>query len=870
MRRRPLALDESAQRLIEEKFAYKRALAAARENDLFGIFGETLTEDEALALKYLYAYMPLNDLADYEGSLFLAHVRQTLQIRNAVPWGDRIPDPLFFHFVLPYRVNNENIEDHRLRLFEDIYPRVQGMSMAEAILETNHWCHEKANYAPNDRRTVSPLTLMRTALGRCGEQSTLAVAALRSIGIPARQVYTPRWAHCDSNHAWVEAWEDGTWHFLGACEPEPRLDRGWFRRPARRAMLVHTRVAADYSGPETVTLARPWYSELNLLHQYADTKVLKIRAVDSNGQPVQANVDIQLYNYAELSTIVPLETDETGGASVTLGLGDTWISAYGSGGWGFAKCSAGETGEVILTLSREWPNDTVMELEMVPPPEQPDVESELVTEEESSVHERRVKQGAQIRADYEATFLGEKDAEALAAECSLPADRVCNALRKARGNSREIAAYLREQSPVYGEWCLRLLEVLNEKDLTDTFRGTLEDHLTFSMMEKGETDDDTFALYLLNPRADFEMLTPYRAFFRRHFGEERLAEYSADPHRLAEFLETEFEIIEDLTFYKGSVTPVGSCRLKKGDQLARDILFVAASRSAGIPARLEPSDRRPQFWRGGAWHDVRFGKSAAAAGPGAGKIETGSVAWVKDEESEEQAKYFLNFTLARFENGAYHTLQYERGESDVFDRPFDVQAGRYRLTTGVRLGDGSAWVCLRFFEVKPGQLASIPLAFRKRPSDFPVIGTANLHACAQSQTGETQPLAGLAGRAGTLLAWIEPDREPSKHLLRELREMKAEWESSGVSIVCLIGEAKWNVSSALFDDRELPSNLWFGKENQAYDTLASVDNTDSPERAKEFPIVYAIDADHRIRYRSSGYKLGISKEAAALFKALAP
>ena len=32
----------------------------------------------------------------------------------------------------------------------------------------------------------------------------------------SRQVYTPRWAHTDDNHAWVEAWVNGKWYFLGA------------------------------------------------------------------------------------------------------------------------------------------------------------------------------------------------------------------------------------------------------------------------------------------------------------------------------------------------------------------------------------------------------------------------------------------------------------------------------------------------------------------------------------------------------------------------------------------------------------------------------------------------------------------------------
>ena len=81
-------------------------------------------------------------------------------------------------------------------------------------------------------------------------ESTFTVAALRSIGIPARQVYTPRWAHTDDNHAWVEAWADGKWYFLGACEPEPVLNLAWFNEPASRAMLMHTRAFGDYEGPD--------------------------------------------------------------------------------------------------------------------------------------------------------------------------------------------------------------------------------------------------------------------------------------------------------------------------------------------------------------------------------------------------------------------------------------------------------------------------------------------------------------------------------------------------------------------------------------------------------------------------------------------
>ena len=69
----------------------------------------------------------------------------------------------------------------------------------------------------------------------------------KSAGIPARQIYTPRWSHCDDNHAWVEVYIRGSWYFLGACEPEEVLNKGWFAAPASRAILIHSRAFSDFS-----------------------------------------------------------------------------------------------------------------------------------------------------------------------------------------------------------------------------------------------------------------------------------------------------------------------------------------------------------------------------------------------------------------------------------------------------------------------------------------------------------------------------------------------------------------------------------------------------------------------------------------------
>ena len=276
--------DDTFRAEVENDFRAKQA--ALPDGNLFSVFNQKMTSDEKEALTFLYAYMPIGDITDYDGQLYLDNIRSSFRARVEMPWGDSIPEDIFRHFVLPVRVNNENLDESRMVFYEELKDRVKGLSLYDAVLEVNHWCHEKVIYTPSDARTSSPLASVKTAYGRCGEESTFTVAALRSVGIPARQVYTPRWAHTDDNHAWVEAWVNGKWYFLGACEPEPVLNLGWFNGPAYRGMLMHTKVFGKYNGPEEVMDVTDGYTEINVIDNYAPTAKATITIVDENGQPV--------------------------------------------------------------------------------------------------------------------------------------------------------------------------------------------------------------------------------------------------------------------------------------------------------------------------------------------------------------------------------------------------------------------------------------------------------------------------------------------------------------------------------------------------------------------------------------------------------
>ena len=401
--------EEAYRNQVFQDFEQKQR--ALPHGDLFAIFSDsTLTLSEREALMFLYAYMPIGDITDYSGNYYLENLRLSEQARNEMSWGKNVTDELFRHFVLPIRVNNENLDDSRKVFYGELKERVKGLSMKDAILEVNHWCHEKVVYRPSDARTSSPLASVKTAYGRCGEESTFTVAALRSVGIPARQVYTPRWAHTDDNHAWVEAWADGEWYFFGACEPEPVLNLGWFNAPASRGMLMHTKVFGRYNGPEEIMLETPNYTEINVIGNYAPTAKAVVTVTDANGKPVSgAKVDFKVHNYAELYTVATKYTGTDGRASLTAGKGDMLVWASADGAFGFSKLSFGKEDTLNLVLDKKGGEAYTLDLDITPPVEGANLPE--VTPEQRAENDLRLAKEDSIPNAYVATMLTEERAK---------------------------------------------------------------------------------------------------------------------------------------------------------------------------------------------------------------------------------------------------------------------------------------------------------------------------------------------------------------------------------------------------------------------------------------------------------------------------
>ena len=90
--------DESYRARVAQDLEQKKTLLP--KGDLFAILDDTsLSLYEREALEFLYAYMPLPDIADFSGEFYLENIRASQRAADEMPWGKIIPEDVFRHFV---------------------------------------------------------------------------------------------------------------------------------------------------------------------------------------------------------------------------------------------------------------------------------------------------------------------------------------------------------------------------------------------------------------------------------------------------------------------------------------------------------------------------------------------------------------------------------------------------------------------------------------------------------------------------------------------------------------------------------------------------------------------------------------------------
>lgn len=835
---------------------------------------DRLAGNEKILMEFLYGTMPLCDAADYEPELFYAYVKHSFLLRETCQWTGELPEELFLNYVLCHRVNNEAITDCRSWFYGMLQPLLEGCDLEEAVKEVNYWCAAQASYAASDERTLSPAAVFLSGSGRCGEESTFLAAALRSVGIAARQVYAPRWAHCDDNHAWVEAWVNGRWRFLGACEPEEVLDKGWFTNASSRAMLVHTRVFSDYFG---IGREKPEITErdgaaflLNVTPAYAKTSKLTVLVKDEDENPVTgAKVSFELLNAAEHKAIAVLYTDRDGKVSLTLGLGSILLHVSKGSCQRELLIENGEVKEIKVILSKKlWQQELEnqkREWQYADHRAPRDFPMHPVTlGEEQKERGRKRKQKAQ-RSRQEKLEKFEKEAGQSAGDI----------LKSARGNYREIARFLNKYPE---KEALQFLSVLTEKDHRDIRAELLEEHFVcgrqvreFSYREylEGESHPgELFLQYVWNPRIGCEEITPYRSFLKDALTEEEKTVFCREPERIWGWIQKmegceEKEGQEDSTGgesrgYSPVITsPAGVMGTGQGSLTEKKTLFVAICRTLGIPARLHPATRATEYYRAHEFHPAdcpeeneRQVRLTLTSEKKPEYFASWTIGKLVRETEKVQGEYF-----ERFETLNFTGLEFQEGGLTL-----SLPEGVYRLITTVRLPDGNQLEARRIVDAGdflPGSdgipECTLALEFR-RPKLSQMLEELELESFSlQREDGAWVKDQEVIGGGHIMLAFLEEGAEPTEHLLNELRERYREVRKSGLKVVFVITRKEALKHPALADaGKLLEAQIYYDDFQELPELLARRMYTD-PEK---LPLVLLVGPGRMGRYASSGYNVG--------------
>lgn len=830
-----LISDANVMAKVDSQFQVQKKLAVAKDSALFDVFNQPLTTFETEALKFLYAYMPMSDLADYDGEFFLKNIQASAQAKSTMPWSANIPENIFRHFVLPIRVNTETLDTARLVFYKDLKDRVAGLSMENAVLEVNHWCHEHVIYRSTDDRTSSPLNCVKTTFGRCGEESTFLVTALRSVGIPARQCYTPRWAHCDDNHAWVEAWVDGEWKYLGACEPESELNKGWFTGPSKRAMLVHTTVFGDYQGKEQVLEKTAWYTKINVLANYTQTKKIVVKVVDQKNQPVaNTQVEFKLYNYAEFYPLTTQTTNRDGLASFETGLGDLLIWVAKNNLYNYQKVTVGLTDTLIMQLTAA---PAFISTKFVPPA---DIYKSQENKSTAAIQNAiRIQQEDSIRALRLATFPDSLQIVNWANKNHLPLRQTLYFISQSAGNFQTIQTFLLAPSK-NAKWKFALLEQISEKDLRDISLAVLLDHLNYSDNEQ-----------VLNPRIGNEMSTAYKSYFQNAFDTNFQNACRNDINFLVKWINSNIKIDQSSNYYHVPITPIGIFQLKRADENSRNILFVAMCRSFGIEARLDPEFEQAQVFVAhqstqNNWKTIEFEKQYTKVAP------FGQLLLSFKKKQNIAIQYGLNFSIAQIKNGIAQTIHFEN--NPIFNQlptSLNLPIGNYILLTGNRLNDGSVLSNIYRFEIKNKQSTALPFEFLENDAQNIAMGSIDMQQTVDFRQAQTT-LASFKNKNGLAILCLDLPAEPSKHAIVELQNAKKQWEELGFPLLVLL---KQTTDLVAFNQKygvSFPTNTSFAKgENLSVQSDLKLKNWKT-----NAPLLMLVSQNDQIKFISAGYAIG--------------
>ena len=116
----------------------------------------------------------------------------------------------------------------------------------------------------------------------------------------------------------------------------------------------------------------------------------------------------------------------------------------------------------------------------------------------------------------------------------------------------------------------------------------------------------------------------------------------------------------------------------------------------------------------------------------------------------------------------------------------------------------------------------------------------------------------LFSQKGGILIWMDPDKEPTKHVMAEISALKTSYEKWGGKMLFLVSEK----SAATFNKskyNDLPIQKVFARDDN-WNYLKSIEKALNKTMQNDLPILVVTKPNGELIYVSSGYKIGTGEQ----------
>ena len=369
--------------------------------------------------------------------------------------------------------------------------------------------------------------------------------------------------------------------------------------------------------------------------------------------------------------------------------------------------------------------------------------------------------------------------------------------------------------------------------------------------------------FVLNPRISNELLSDYKTYFRDWHGEDLGVKAQKDPAVLVKYVTDRIQISTTANYARTPMLPAGVHELRMADPVSRDIYFVALCRSFGIPARIDPASGTLAYYTRGGWQEVHFASQSIQNSP---KSELILVA--DSLEAGFVPVYYQHFTIARFNDGFYRSLDYE--ESPLlknFPATLSLDTGYYLILTGVRNTDGSVNTRTEFFRLRPGEKLSKKLIFNTKDEAPEPVGSIGLQSAVELwPDGKSKILSEVSADKGLILMWVEPGKEPTRHTLSDIGLLRNHFVKWGGGFLVMPAPGSSLNGLTAEEKAGLPGNAALAVDVSVL--LGYIEKLTNRQFQGNFPVCIMVDKEGKIIYLSSGYKIGRGEQMAKLLKYL--